>query len=128
MPGVDYGLPQPIFNATFFNRWLSEGGMNVVGVPFNPGAGPGVHWWGPGVTQDFVGGDGIIMQKNATGPAYWVHGAIRQAYVWTFGGATGPLGYPTSSEVFWGGSPGGRRQWFEGGIICWSPTVAAHLC
>jgi hypothetical protein len=126
MPGDDNVLPQPNWNADIFNNWSGQGGIGVVGSPFDNGVGPGVHSWGPGVVQDFADptGYGIIMQYNGTGPAYWVHGAIRDAYFSQFGGWAS-LGYPISNEYQWGSY---RRSDFQYGSICAGMPGGTFLC
>jgi hypothetical protein len=68
------------------------------------GSGPGVHGWGDGVVQDFIGPGhghgspaGAILKKNGVGVAHWVHGAIWDHYI-TQGGPTGFLGFPIDKE------------------------------
>jgi len=56
------------------------------------------------------------IYASTTTPAFEVHGAILDAYVTTYGGPTGSLGYPTS-ELDPKGTVGGRFQHFEGGSL-----------
>ena len=73
-----------------------NGGEDVLGQPFDNGGGAPVHPWGEGVVQDFktpAGDMGIILLKNGDDEAYAVNGIIRHRYIYTYGGALGPLGY-----------------------------------
>jgi hypothetical protein len=58
---------------------------------------------------------GNIYTSTTTG-AFQVHGAVLDAYLDTYGGPTGTLGYPLS-ELQPKGTPGGRLQQFEGGTL-----------
>ena len=71
-------------------------------------------------------------QEYQGGTSYWspstgartVIGGIRSRYV-EQGGAGGYLGYPLDNEVC--GQPGGGcYQWFQGGLIFWSPATGAQ--
>lgn len=58
---------------------------------------------------------GRIYASTTTG-GFDVHGAVLTAYLGTYGGPTGSLGYPTS-ELDPSGTPGGRFQHFEHGTL-----------
>jgi hypothetical protein len=95
-----------------------NGGEKVLGVPTDNGGGVYVHRWGAGVVQDFINSKGqkaIIMLKDGASQAYVVRGVIHNRYIYTYGGALGPLGYPVEdqNEDEWG-LP---RCRFEHGII-----------
>ncbi|MGJ5671970.1 hypothetical protein QLG13_29450 (plasmid) [Rhodococcus aetherivorans] len=57
--------------------------------------------------------------------AHPVGGAIRDRWAQT-GWEGGPLGYPTSDEIWVGHNNEGRMNRFERGVIYWSPTTGAH--
>ncbi len=126
MPGDDNTVPAPGHFAVIASAWLNLGGFGVVGVPFDNGGGPGAHLWGPGVVQDYTDpyGGGIIMQYYGAQAAYWVHGAIRQAYFTMFGGYA-LLGYPVSNEYAWNTY---RRSDFQNNSICWGAAYGAFPC
>lgn len=116
-----------------------NGGAATVGCPIDAGGTVCTHWIGnvnPVVIQDFDGGSGsrgAIIDNEGTGhsTAYWIHGAIWQAYL-NAGGPDGPLGRPQSDEidaVAGSGSPNGttgRLNWFDNGAIYWSGAHGAH--
>src|SRR5262249_14019047 len=56
--------------------------------------------------------------------AHEVDGAINAEYA-HMGYDTGPLGYPTCDETTTG-SGNGRFNFFQNGIILWSPATGAH--
>ena len=58
---------------------------------------------------------GRIYASTTTG-GFQVHGAVLDAYLGTYGGPTGSLGYPLS-ELDPAGTPGGRFQQFEVGRL-----------
>ena len=64
--------------------------------------------------------NGVIYWSSRTG-AQEVHGAIRHEWENTWGGATGPLGFPTSDETSTQTS-GGRFNDFEQGCLVWHPV------
>ena len=75
----------------------------------------------PGCRQEYQGG--TSYWSPSTG-AKTVIGGIRSRYV-EQGGAGGYLGYPLDNEVC--GQPGGGcYQWFQGGLIFWSPATGAQ--
>lgn len=97
------GRPYP----AIIEAYQRNGGKEQLGVPFDNGGGVFVHRWGNGAVQDFRRPDGwasIIMLKDGAGKAFVVHGVIRHRYVYSYGGAPGPLGYPIGdqSEDEWG--------------------------
>jgi hypothetical protein len=122
MPGDDNAIPAPSWNSGIFGAWYEQGGLGVVGSPMDNGGGPGVHGWGPGLVQDFAGGpwqaQGIVMQKNGSVAAWWVHGGILGKYfeIGAWGANNGSFGYPVSHEYAWNSWRGSD---FEGGWICW---------
>ena len=63
--------------------------------------------------------NGVIYWSSGTG-AHEVHGAIRDEWENAWGGATGPLGFPTSDESSTPTS-GGRFSNFEHGCLVWHP-------
>lgn len=56
------------------------------------------------------------IYASTTTDGHEIHGAVLDAYLDTYGGPTGTLGYPTS-ELDPSGTPGGRFQHFEGGTL-----------
>lgn len=121
MAGDDNQLPQPGHFPAIFNSWFSNSGLYGPGSTRDPGGGPGVHIWGNGLTQDFIGpgGNSAIMEQFGWSVAFWVHGGIWNAYLGQ-GGAPGWLGYPTSDEFQLGVW---QRSNFVNGYICWSSGV-----
>ncbi|MDP5227098.1 MULTISPECIES: hypothetical protein [Arthrobacter] len=80
-----------------------------------------------GCRQEFSGG--TIMWTPATN-SQPVKGGIRTKWK-AMGGEAGRLGYPTGPEQCFGWSSStwdqsGCYQWFQGGIIWWSPATGAH--
>ncbi|MEC5190896.1 MULTISPECIES: hypothetical protein [unclassified Arthrobacter] len=76
---------------------------------------------GSGCRQEYQGG--TIFWSQATG-ARSVNGAIKGRYQ-DQGGVTGYLGYPIENEIC--SQPrGGCYQWFQGGVIFWSPATGAQ--
>ena len=63
--------------------------------------------------------NGVIYWSSGTG-AHEVHGAIRDEWENAWGGATGPLGFPTSDESSTPTS-GGRFSNLEHGCLVWHP-------
>ncbi|HET6521492.1 MAG TPA: hypothetical protein VFG47_16985, partial [Geminicoccaceae bacterium] len=66
--------------------------------------------------------NGVIYWSPRTG-AQEVHGAILAEWENAWGGATGPLGFPTSDETPTPKS-GGRFSNFEGGCLVWHPAAS----
>lgn len=74
-----------------------------------------------GCRQEYQGG--TIMWSAATG-AHSVNGGIKGRYQ-EQGGVSGYLGYPIENEIC--NQPrGGCYQWFQGGLIFWSPATGAQ--
>ncbi|MGR6965918.1 N-acetylmuramoyl-L-alanine amidase [Geodermatophilus sp. URMC 61] len=100
-------------------RYLSAGGPAVLGPPITDDAQtPG----GRGAFVRFQHGD--VYWSPATG-SQLVRGEILKAWL-AAGGATGYLGFPTTSDAR---TPEGRGYFvrFQGGDIYWSPTTAARV-
>jgi len=64
--------------------------------------------------------NGRLYWNDATGGAYWIHGAILTKYDLL---GSSILGLPTSDEY---GVPGGRAHNFTGGRMTWSSATGAH--
>lgn len=76
---------------------------------------------GSGCRQEYQGG--TIYWSSTTG-ARSVNGGIKVRYQ-EQGGVAGYLGYPIENEVC-NQPKGGCYQWFQGGLIFWSPTTGAQ--
>ena len=76
---------------------------------------------GPGCRQEYQGG--TIFWSSASGAAP-VNGAIKSRHQ-EQGGVTGYLGFPIEKEIC--NQPrGGCYQWFQDGVIFWSPSSGAQ--
>lgn len=74
-----------------------------------------------GCRQEYQGG--TILWSPGTG-AHSVNGGIKGRYQ-DQGGVSGYLGYPIENEIC--NQPrGGCYQWFQGGLIFWSPSTGAQ--
>jgi uncharacterized protein with LGFP repeats len=94
--------------------WASGGVTGPLGFPTSDYAAvPG------GFAAAFQGGS--IYESAATG-ARTVRGDVRSAW-WASGGATGPLGFPTSDLLT---VPGGTAQAFTGGSVYSSTATGTH--
>ncbi|MBO3083829.1 hypothetical protein [Cellulomonas fengjieae] len=102
-----------------FARWMAAGGIAAgIGYPTNTVLGcDGVA----GCTQTFQAG--LVTWSAATG-AQLIGGAIRATWD-AHGGATGPLGYPTTTTLSCDPSAGCMQQ-FTGGAITWSGATGAQ--
>jgi uncharacterized protein with LGFP repeats len=101
------------------DRYLAAGGPAVLGPPISDDAPtPG----GRGAFVRFQHGD--VYWSPATG-SQLVRGNILNAWL-AAGGATGSLGFPTTSDA---PTPDGRGYFvrFQGGDVYWSPTTGAHI-
>lgn len=76
---------------------------------------------GAGCRQEYQGG--TILWSSGTG-AHSVNGGIKGRYL-DQGGVSGYMGYPIENEVC-NQPKGGCYQWFQGGLIFWSPTTGAQ--
>lgn len=76
----------------------------------------------PGAFNVFQGG--AVYWSPATG-AHQLQGLVLQAWAHS-GWENGVEGFPTTDEIPLSGQVG-VLQGFEGGVIAWSPTTAAHL-
>ncbi len=110
--------PKPMVVGAIAERWDSLGGSSgVLGSPTTYEAGSA------------RGGRYNLFQRGAV---YWtsargaweVHGSIQQAWR-GLGAEYSPLGYPVSNEV---PTPKryGAANYFEGGLVYWSPGTGAH--
>lgn len=77
----------------------------------------------PGGGQRQIFGDGAIYWSPQTG-AHIVRGAIRTTWEFQYGGAGGPLGYPTSDER---PVPGGKQSQFQHGTITTDTGGQPHV-
>jgi hypothetical protein len=93
------------------DRFLANG--NVKGYLRYPTSEPTPVGDGRGTYATFERGN--IYASTTTG-GFQVHGAVLKAYLETYGGPTGQLGYPLS-ELDPSGTPGGRFQQFENGRL-----------
>ncbi|MEB7448529.1 hypothetical protein NGB80_11515, partial [Arthrobacter koreensis] len=67
--------------------------------------------------------NGAILWSQATGAQISKNGLVREAYRKS-GFETGPLGFPTSNEIF---IRGGTYQNFQNGAILWSQATGAQV-
>ena len=86
---------------------------NVKGYLRYPTSEPTAVGDGRGTVATFERGR---IYASTTTDGHQVHGAVLTAYLDTYGGPQGSLGYPTS-ELDPAGTPGGRFQQFEGGKL-----------
>jgi hypothetical protein len=89
------------FYAPIAAAYDRNGGKAVLGDPYDNGGGAVVHAWGAGVVQDFRTADGahaIIMLATGASVASMLRGIIRHRYLYSYGGATGRLGYPAADQ------------------------------
>lgn len=103
------------------SRW-GHGATATVGYPTGND-----FRWGRGWAQHFAGGNQgntTIVRSDHDGVVRQVWGGIRHYWINFQGGASGPLGYPTTEEYRWGGI---QRQDFQGGSILWDSINKARL-
>ncbi|WP_404431782.1 hypothetical protein LG299_15375 [Microbacterium lacus] len=80
-----------------------------------------VAYNGGGLGQVFANGSAYY---RSGGPAFFVSGAVRDAY-FARGGAAGSLGFPTGAAVCEGST--GCRQQFDGGWLLWTAAAGARV-
>jgi hypothetical protein len=98
-------------------KWLALGGTGgFLGYPLSDEQQVLAGGREVGRASRFTGGS--IFWSPQTG-AYSVHGGILDAYVHSYNGPIGPLGFPTSDET---GSPRGLKRFsnFQHGCIVWT--------
>ncbi|SDL60579.1 Uncharacterized conserved protein, contains LGFP repeats [Geodermatophilus siccatus] len=109
-----------IVRGEILNAWLATGGATgYLGFPTTSDA---ATTDGRGYFVRFQGGD--VYWSAATGPRI-VRGSILSTWLAT-GGATGPLGFPTTSDA---ATADGRGYFvrFQGGDVYWSPTTGTQV-
>ncbi|MGN6693061.1 MAG: LGFP repeat-containing protein, partial [Aquihabitans sp.] len=103
------------------DRHLANG--NVKGYLRYPTSEPMPVGDGRGTYATFERGN---IYCSTTTDGFQVHGAVLDAYLNTYGGPTGSLGYPTS-ELDPAGTSGGRFQQFEGGKLRYNADGSVTL-
>ena len=109
-----------IVRGEILNAWLAAGGATgYLGFPTTSDA---ATTDGRGYFVRFQGGD--VYWSAATG-ARIVRGSIRDSWLAT-GGATGPLGFPTTSDAATADGRGAFVR-FQGGDVYWSSTTGTQV-
>ncbi len=113
----------PVVNSFLF-RWQQLGYESANGMLGYPTTDEIVHSNGQGRQQEFQRGVIYVAFQNAVGSALR-NGLIRDKYN-SFGGHSGPLGYPSSDPIEVT-KYGGRYNNFVNGTITWSSQTGARL-
>ncbi|MGY1743501.1 MULTISPECIES: N-acetylmuramoyl-L-alanine amidase [unclassified Blastococcus] len=109
-----------IVAGSILTTWLGQGGVSGwLGYPTTSDAATAD---GRGAFVRFQGGD--VYWSPTTGTRY-VRGAIRDTWLAT-GGATGPLGFPTTSDTLTSDGRGAFVR-FERGDVYWSPSTGTRV-